>query len=272
MELHFKKSGAGIPLIILHGLYGSSDNWYTIGRELAASYEVFLIDQRNHGNSPHHPLHNYSVLSDDLYEFMLQHHLNNAYIIGHSMGGKTALAFGLKFADMIRKMVVVDISPLGYSNTADSREVLTHKRIITALQSFDPAVISRRKEADQLLQRFITPVSIRQFLLKNLKRSPEGKFYWSLNMHALAENMSDIFSGIIHEDNSDPQSIRRFPLLFIKGEYSGYIRKRDEEAIRQYFPWAEIITIPGAGHWVHAEQPAIFIKTIRNFLNKDQQK
>jgi esterase len=268
MELYFRKSGSGIPLIILHGLYGSSDNWYIIGRELAIGNEVFMIDQRNHGRSPHHPVHNYSVMSDDLHEFMLQHHLTSVSIIGHSMGGKTALTFGLRFPKMIRKMVVVDISPLGYNIAEDSREVLTHKRIITGLQSINPAALKSREEADQSLRHLISPLSIRQFLLKNLKRSDDGGFYWSLNINTLAESLHDIFSGIIHENIPDPKHILQFPLLFIKGEYSGYIRNKDEEAIRRYFPCAEIVTIPGAGHWVHVEQPAVFLKTIKDFLNK----
>jgi len=267
MKLHFRKSGSGIPLIILHGLYGSGDNWHTIGRELSTLYEVFMVDQRNHGHSPHHPLHNYSVMSEDLHEFMLQHNLNSVFIIGHSMGGKTALAFGLKFPEMIKKMIVVDISPLGYNIAEDSREVLTHRRIITALQSVNPALLKNREEADQSLRQFIAPQPIRQFLLKNLKRSHEGGFYWSLNINSLANNLPDIFSGIIDEKNTNPKLNLQFPLLFIKGEFSGYIRKKDEEAIRRYFQQADIITIPGAGHWVHAEQPVAFIQAVRNFLN-----
>jgi esterase len=135
-----------------------------------------------------------------------------------------------------------------------------------ALQSIDVGLIASREEADKQLQHFISSRSVRQFLLKNLKRTPEGKFMWTINIRALAENMPAIFTGVIHENKSDPGIIPRFPLLFLKGELSGYIRHRDEEAIHHYYPWAELVVIPGTGHWVHAEQPVAFLKAVHNFL------
>ena len=268
MELFFRKSGAGDPVIILHGLYGSSDNWHSIGRELATEHTVYLIDQRNHGASPHHPEHNYPALRDDLYEFMQKHGISKPIILGHSMGGKTALAFGLKYPEKVAKMIVVDISPLGYASHQNSPGSNIHERIISTLQTIRPDLLTSREEADRLLQKTIAPLAIRQFLLKNLKRSAEGKFFWSLNVDALAENMPAIFSGILPE-STDEIPIPRFPLLFIRGEFSTYIRSKDEEAIHQYFPWAGITMIPGAGHWVHAEQPEAFLKNIRNFIQED---
>jgi esterase len=265
MDLFFRKSGTGDPLIILHGLYGSSDNWYSIARELDNEHTIYLIDQRNHGNSPHHPEHNYPVLSHDLYEFMVNHHLDKSIIMGHSMGGKTALAFGLKYPEMVHKMIVVDISPLGYDKLSAGAD---HEKIILALQFVEPALIVSREDADKKLQRFITSLSVRQFLLKNLKRTTDGKFRWGLNIQVLAENMPAIFAGVIHENITDPRSIPQFPLLFIKGEYSGYITNRDEESIRHFFPWAELVVISKTGHWVHAEQPKAFLKAVNDFLGK----
>jgi esterase len=267
MELFFRKSGKGDPLIILHGLYGSSDNWYSIARELSANHTVYLIDQRNHGHSPHHADHNYDVMREDLHGFMQKHNLERAIIMGHSMGGKTALAFGIKYPEMIVKMIVVDISPLQYSSRSDSTESVTHERIIRSLLSVHPEQLSSRDEADRILLKTIAPPAIRQFLLKNLKRSADGSFYWAMNIQALADNLPAIFAGVIPGENSGEQVIQDFPLLFIKGEYSGYIRRRDEEAIRHTFPRAQLITIAGSGHWVHAEQPVAFLEAIRSFIN-----
>jgi esterase len=266
MELFFRQLGSGEPIIILHGLYGSADNWHSIGLELAKDNSVFMVDQRNHGNSPHHPEHNYDILSNDLYEFMLKHNLNKSFIIGHSMGGKTALAFGLKYPERVIKMIVVDISPLGYDTGSNSPEATGHERIIRALQQINTDLITSRKDADKLLQPAISVLSIRQFLLKNLKRTPDGRYRWALNIQALAENLPAIFAGIIRENETAPRIIPHFPLLFLKGELSGYISSRDEEAIHHYFPWAKLVVIPGTGHWVHAEQPIAFLKAVRNFI------
>ena len=157
--------------------------------------------------------------------------------MGHSMGGKTALAFGMKYPEMVQKMIIVDISPLAYDSHESSLEA-DHKSIIIALQLMDPDLIISREDADKKLQPTLSTLYVRQFLLKNLKRTPDGKFRWALNIQALAENMPAIFAGVISENETDPRSIPQFPLLFMKGERSGYIRSRDEEAIHRYFPWA----------------------------------
>lgn len=266
MELFYRKSGSGEPIIILHGLYGSGDNWYSIGRKLAESHRVYLVDQRNHGNSPHNPVHNYESLGNDLFDFMQQQKLNKAIIIGHSMGGKAALAFGLKHPESVKKMIIVDISPLAYPENGESIESRTHRMIITALMSLDTENITLRKEADRQLSTSISSPVIRQFLLKNLKHKRNGRFEWSLNLNALAENMGAIFDGVIHEDKTDPRATPEFPLLFIKGERSDYIGPHDLEAIKHYFPKAEFIEIPNSGHWLHSEQPKAFLTAVRNFI------
>lgn len=266
MKLFFRHFGSGEPLIILHGLYGSSDNWHSIGKELSADYSVYLVDQRNHGNSPHHSDHNYNLLSDDLLNFMAEQHLDSALIMGHSMGGRTALKFGLKYPEMVRKIIVVDISPMGNEYRQNAPEILVHDRIISSLLQIDTDLLTTRDEADKQLQKSVALPSIRQFLLKNLKRSPDGKFKWAFNLRTLSEKLPDIFAGIIKENETDPESIPQFPLLFIKGALSGYIRAEDQAFIRHYFPWAIIQVIPGAGHWVHAEQPAAFLQAVREFL------
>jgi esterase len=265
MELFFRKMGSGDPVIILHGLYGSSDNWYAVGRALGTSYTVYIVDQRNHGNSPHDPDHSYKAMTGDLYAFMQQHGIGKAVIMGHSMGGKTALAFGLRHPEMIKKMIAVDISPVNDPSATSSLSDI-HLQIISALQKINPELISDRQQADAQLAASIPSAGVRQFLLKSLKRTVDGKFKWSLNIPALAENMTTIFENVIHEDSTDPRSIPEFPLLFIKGERSDYISQYDENAIKHLYPWAEFAVIPNSGHWVHAEQPEVFLNVVRAFL------
>jgi esterase len=267
MELFFRKLGAGKPIVILHGLYGSSDNWYTIGRALADRYEVFIPDQRNHGNSPHHPSHDYNVMSDDLNEFFIQHNLNRAVILGHSMGGKTALAFGFKYPEKVEKMIVVDISPFGYDETS-APEVISHEQIMRSLMMLEPETLTGRQEADDRLRKQIPSEPVRQFLLKNLKRNSGGQFYWTMNLPVLQTHLADIYATILPSENANPTDLPVFPLLFIKGKNSGYLKKEEYDNIRHFFPHAELAEIAGAGHWVHAEQPDEFLKTIRNFILK----
>lgn len=266
MELSYRKSGSGNPMIILHGLYGSGDNWYSFARDFTGTNTVYLIDQRNHGNSPHNVVHDYNSLSDDLYEFINAHHIDKSIFIGHSMGGKTALNFGLRHPEKVEKMIVVDISPLGYSEDSESAEIHIHRHIITSLLSIDIQNIKDRSEADRKLGLSISSRAIRQFLLKSLKRKTDGKFEWALNIEALAGNMSAIFEGVIREDVTDPRSIPVFPLLFIKGGKSGYIGEADINAIHHYFPHSQLITIPNAGHWVHSEQPQALISAVKKFI------
>jgi esterase len=267
MKLFFRKLGSGKPIVILHGLYGSSDNWYTIGRALADQYEVFIPDQRNHGNSPHHPDHNYNVMADDLNEFFNQHNLHRAVILGHSMGGKTALAFGLKYPEKVEKMIVVDISPFGYDETS-APEVISHEQIMRSLMTLQPGTLKGRQDAENRIQKHIPSEPVRQFLLKNLKRNSEGVFYWAMNLPVLQQHLADIYTTIMPSDSTRPADIPVFPLMFIKGKNSGYLKKEEFDNIRHFFPHAVLAEIAGAGHWVHAEQPDEFLNTIRSFISQ----
>jgi pimeloyl-ACP methyl ester carboxylesterase len=267
MELSFRRLGAGKPIVILHGLYGSSDNWYSIGRALADRHEVFIPDQRNHGNSPHSPDHDYNLMSEDFNDFFIQHGLQRAVILGHSMGGKTALAFGLNHPEKVEKMIVVDISPFGYDESS-APEVISHEKIMQSLMILQPESLKDRQDADDRLRKHIRSAPVRQFLLKNLKRNSEGVFYWAMNLPVLQRHLPDIYASIMPSQQAKPGDIPVFPLLFIKGKNSGYLGKEEFENIRRYFPHAGIIEIEGAGHWVHAEQPDEFLKTIRNYIDE----
>ena len=168
MQLNYKVFGEGDPIVILHGLFGSLDNWQTIAKRLADQFRVYIIDQRNHGKSPHSDTISYSVMAQDLKGFMETHGLNQSHVIGHSMGGKTALQFAVDFPAMVNKLVVVDISPRSYEGG--------HEMIFEALLGMEPADLRSRGEADEVLSKSIKEFGVRQFLLKNLARRKEGGF------------------------------------------------------------------------------------------------
>ena len=261
MELFFRKYGQGPPLIILHGLYGSSDNWVSIGRELAKNFEVFLIDQRNHGRSPHSFDHNYQLLKEDLLEFMDKQSIKKAIIIGHSMGGKTAMFFAADYPERLSHLIVADISPKSYKSTHSS-QLLAHSTIIKAMYNLDFYGISSRQKIDDILAKSIPENKVRQFLLKNIKRSKDNEYSWSLNIKAIKNELINIMDSL----DENQFEITGFPVLFIKGENSDYILEEDKKTIQHIFPFADIKTIPNTGHWLHAEQPELFLKKIKDFI------
>lgn len=265
MNLFFRKFGKGPPLIILHGLYGSSDNWVSVGRKLSSNYEVYIIDQRNHGKSPHSTQHNYQLLKEDLLEFMDKQSIEKAIILGHSMGGKTAMFFAVDYLEKVSSLIIVDISPKSYKDTK-STQLLSHSNIINSMYKVDFSKVKNREDIDKILSQSIPPKRVRQFLLKNVSRTKDNKFAWSINLESISNELENIMDGLNIESFKDGNGITGFPVLFIKGEQSDYIESSDKTDIETIFPFAEIDTIPNAGHWLHAEQPDIFIKTIQNFL------
>jgi pimeloyl-ACP methyl ester carboxylesterase len=262
--------GEGSPLIILHGLYGSSDNWLNIAKKLADRHTVYLLDQRNHGRSPHSDTHTYPAMRDDLLEFMNQKGIDKATLLGHSMGGKTALYFSLAYPERVNRLIVVDIAPTGYPQLTDANpQALTHLNITNALYNLDTAKIQTLKEADQRLAESIPYMQVRQFLLKNLKRDKEsGAFRWMLNVKAIRDQLPAIMDGMNPDEFDDADRIVSMPVMFIKGEKSPYIREEHFDAIRKIFPRAHIQTIEGAGHWVHAEKREEFLRVVGEFLGK----
>jgi len=253
MILHFKKFGAkeGEPLVILHGLFGMLDNWFTFGKKFAEKFTVYLVDQRNHGQSPHSDEWNYKVMSDDLLEFFDEQKIEKANIIGHSMGGKTAMYFAGEHAERVMKLIVVDIAPRVYPTN--------HDDIVTALLSVDIENLKSRHEADEQLSRFIPDFSTKQFLLKNLSRKENDstKFEWKFNLQVIAENIQEVGEEIKYGTI--------IPTLFIRAEKSYYISDTDETAIKKLYPNSEIISID-SGHWVHAEKPEEFYTILMKFL------
>jgi pimeloyl-ACP methyl ester carboxylesterase len=256
LALHYQTLGGGYPLVILHGLLGSSDNWHSIAKQLAVQYKVFLIDQRNHGKSPHTKDFTYEVLVEDLSHFFEQHSVAQAHIIGHSMGGKAAMLFAMNYPNRLGKLVVVDISPARYEDK--------HSHIFKALMNIDLTGISSREEAIWQLKQELKEEDegTIAFLAKGLQRNESNTFCWRFNVEALAKSYQNIASEI----QGQPFQGKT---LFIKGQKSNYINAQNYALIEQYFPFSEIEEIAGAGHWVHAENPKRFIEVVLNFLKKD---
>jgi esterase len=269
MKLFFRKYGeAGPPLIIVHGLYGASDNWISIARNLADRFEVYVVDQRNHGQSPHSHIHDYTAMRGDLHEFMEDQGIRKAVLIGHSMGGKTVMSFAEAWPERVQALISVDIAPKSYHNLAlASRTAPNHTNMIDAMMKLDLSKIESREDADRALAASIGSDRVRGFLLKSLRRRSDGSFEWRINLEAISDNLEAIFSGMDREAIAARGGITGFPALFISGGDSEYIRVKDHQAIMEIFPTAEFVTIPGAGHWVHVEQPELLVKTIRYFLD-----
>jgi esterase len=268
MELFYRKYGEGPAIIIVHGLYGASDNWVTVAKALADNFEVYLLDQRNHGRSPHDADHTYDVMKDDLLEFMERHELNEATIIGHSMGGKTAMFFAKNYPEKVTNLMVIDIAPKSYALIAkENRKTIDHERIIDALLAVDFSTITTREEVEAILESKLPTERVRKFLMKNLRRNKDNTFSWSVNLKALKNNLPLILDGLNEKDFDKGRGITGFPVIFVKGANSDYITRDDFDVLIQtIFPFAELVTIPNAGHWVHAEQPKLLIKNIKYFL------
>ncbi|NOY76848.1 MAG: alpha/beta fold hydrolase [Calditrichaeota bacterium] len=253
MKLHFKKYGrGGTPLLILHGLLGSLDNWHTLAQKLSETGTVFTLDLRNHGHSPHSEVFTYEAMAADVLEFMDDQKIPSAVLLGHSMGGKVAMWVAGQHPERVKKLISADMGVKRYSGG--------HDEILDALREFPISQITSRKEADALLAQKISDPAVRQFLLKNLSRKREGGFTWRINLPVILQNYENLLLPL-------PDSLRfEKPVLFIRGERSPYIREDDFPHIRRHFPLAEIRTIPHAGHWLHAEAPTEFLKIVKEFL------
>ena len=253
MQLNYKLLGENKPpLIILHGLFGSSDNWLTIGRKLSENYTVYILDQRNHGDSPHDSEHSYSAMADDLKNFIEEHEISAPHILGHSMGGKTAMNFAVKYPSLYEKLIVVDIAPKAYP--------VHHDQILEGLKSIDLESVKTRSDADKQLAEYVPEIGVRQFLLKNLNRDSSKSYSWKINLNVIDSSILKISEGLIGRTNSDN------PVLFIGGKNSNYIVEEDFKLIKDHFPTAEIKMVDGAGHWIHAEKPDEFLKITEEFL------
>jgi len=251
VELYSREFGTGDPIVILHGLFGFSDNWQTIAKGLADHHLVVTPDLRNHGRSPHVDAHSYPLMAEDVRAFMEEHWMFSAAVVGHSMGGKVAMQLALSHPDSVEKLVVVDMEP---GQAEDN-----HGPIFQALLGLNLSDVTTRQEAEAYLSKHIADVGTRQFLLKNITREDDGRFTWKMNLPVLWKHYDDILAPV----TGDPF---QKPTLFIRGSRSHYIRDSELPLIRTLFPHAEIVTIEDAGHWVHADQPAALLAVLKKFL------
>ena len=256
MKLYYRQLGEmGTPVIILHGLFGSSDNWLTISKTIVDhGHVVYLLDQRNHGRSPHSEVHDYDSLADDLMEFITDYNLKQPVVIGHSMGGKAVMQFAMNYPGQFSRLVVIDIAPKFYP--------VHHAEILRGFAAINLATLKSRNEADAILTQYEPNLGVRQFLLKNLYRDETGQFAWRLNLPTIEREIHGIGEDLRHI-----QTVTA-PTLFIRGSESGYVSDDDLPIIRRIFPNVVFETIAGAGHWVQAEKPAEFVDVLFEFLEK----
>lgn len=253
MILHSKIIGQGKPFIILHGFLGMGDNWKTLGNKFAAvGFEVHLVDQRNHGRSFHNDHFNYEVLVEDLKAYCNDHNLKDIILLGHSMGGKTAMLFATAYPEIVSQLLVADISPRYYP--------IHHDVILEGLSSLDFSKVKSRSAADYELSSYIQDVGTRMFLLKNLYWIEKGQLGLRIHLNALKDNVSEVGEALPKHSEFVKST------LFLKGDNSEYVTDTDKKLIKQHFPIAEIRTIKNSGHWLHAENPIDFYEAVINFV------
>ncbi|MDX9928881.1 MAG: alpha/beta fold hydrolase [Bacteroidales bacterium] len=267
MKLFFRKYGKGPPLVILHGLYGSSDNWIPIAARLSDEYTVLLPDQRNHGSSPHSALHDYIYLSSDIEEFAEKNIDGPFILLGHSMGGKAAMTFALRHPELLNALIVADISPFTRSDD-QSAIARSHNNILEALLKTDLSAFSSRAAIEKEISSYIGDEKVTSFIMKNLQREGKDKFAWKLNAAALCDNIDKLMETIPFSNSGESMAVG-FPVLFIRAGRSNYLPESHIPDIARIFPTATFRTIEGAGHWLHAEEPAKFTQMVKDFLGGD---
>ena len=251
MELFFRKIGEGIPFVVLHGVFGSSDNLFTVCKKIAESgFEVFALDARNHGQSPRSEEFNYEVMADDLNKFLDKNNIKEPIIMGHSMGGKTLMTYAQKY-DNFSKIIIIDIAPRFYPTH--------HDHILAGLAAINLNKITSRKDAEEIFSNYVSDFGEKQFILKNLYRTDEGGFDWRINVPVISREIYQV-GGEIDLDKKVTK-----PALMIRGGDSSYVTDEDFAILKTAFTNATMVTIAGANHWVHATKPVEFVDEIIKF-------
>ncbi|MEK9824682.1 MAG: alpha/beta fold hydrolase [Methylotenera sp.] len=250
MQLHYQTLGQGQPLILLHGLFGSSNNWGTVARHFSQHYQVICVDLRNHGKSPHSASQSYANMADDLLELCDALSLEHIHLLGHSLGGKVAMQFAEQHPTRIDKLIVVDMAMRAYADA--------HTHLIEAMMAIDLNTVQSRHEVDSILSHSIPQSMVRQFLLMNLVKSDNG-LTWRINLTALKDNYPSLLQAVCENIQYEKAC------LFIRGEHSDYVQDADIEQIKTNFINAQFASLP-TGHWVHAELPQAFIEVTDSFL------
>lgn len=255
LALNYREVGQGDPVVIVHGLFGSASNWQSIAKRLADRWHLWLVDLRNHGESPHDDEMSYTAMAEDLGRFIDDHCGGRAAAIGHSMGGKAVMTLALNHPDKVSALAPVDVAPVAYSHRLTS--------YVDAMADIPLDRIERRRDADALLAPVVPEAHFRAFLLNNLRQRSDGAWYWRANLNVIAAHMDDI-AGF-----PAAQSGQRYPgpVLFLHGGDSGYLREDHWPQVESLFPAARRVTVPGAGHWLHAEQPDPVAGHLTEFLS-----
>lgn len=253
VELATRAVGSGDPLVILHGMFGSSRNWASLAESLGKRYRVVCVDQRNHGESPHHAAMDYPTMAADLGALLDREGLDRVRLIGHSMGGKTAMWFALHHPERVAQLMVVDIAPVNYAHD--------YEAMIAAMQGVDFTAVSRRDQVNEALRVAVPDAGVRQFLLTNLV-TRDGQLRWRINLEAIAGALPAL-TGFPPIDAGQEYA---GPTFFLGGSESHYIRREHEPRIFRLFPNAEVHHLPDTGHWVHAQRPREFLVLAEHFL------
>lgn len=256
MDLFYKQYGdSGEPVFILHGIFGMLDNWHNIAKALSSRYRVYTIDARNHGQSPHSPEMSYALMADDVVNLADKLGLETFILMGHSMGGKTAMLTATLYPERISRLIVVDIAPKAYKPG--------HTQYFRAFEEIDWSSMNNRKDIDEALSRYESDMGVRLFLAKNIDRADTGGFRVKANIAALKNAYSEIIGEFpLH-------GVYRQATLFVLGGASHYLIESDKPVVLKHFPMSNFISIPEAGHWVHADKPAEFLDVITDFLDSN---
>ena len=252
-ELFFSEQGEGFPLLIIHGLFGSADNWRTLSKKFAETYRVIAVDLRNHGRSPHLPGMSYAEMAADLLALMDKLGLEKAHVLGHSMGGKVAMQLALNHPQRVEKLIVADIAPVAYGHG--------HDDVLAALYAVQNAGgAESRKEADAIMAEHVSVLGVRQFLSTNLEKKENGKLGWRVGL----DQIRDGYESVVAAPEGE---VFTGAALFIRGELSGYVKEAHQPRIDALFPQNQCVTLPGCGHWLHAEKPLDFLAQVQAFLD-----
>lgn len=253
MTLYSKIEGQGKPLLILHGFLGMSDNWKTLGTKYAAAgFEVHMLDLRNHGRSFHADIFSYEAMVQDVYDYCTSNKISILDLIGHSMGGKVGMLFAMKYPDLLNKLVVADIAPRYYAPH--------HEQILAALNAVDFSTMPSRADVDAMMQKYIPDLGTRQFLMKNLYWATPDQLAFRFNLPVFNKTIEHIGQAL------EKDMVFEKPTLFLRGGNSNYITESDLADIKHHFPHAAVESIPNVGHWLHAENPAMFYDLTNAFL------
>jgi len=248
MQLHTQILGQGQPLVLLHGLFGSADNWGSIAKHFSQHCQVISVDLRNHGRSPHSDTQTYPDMADDLLAVLDALGLSQVHLLGHSLGGKVAMQFATQYPERVRRLIVVDMAMRAYPDR--------YTQLMDHMLAVDLSQMASRNEVDNALKDTIPNLRVRQFLLTNLVKN-EAPLQWRINLPALKANYATLIAAIaVHFDS---------PSLFIRGERSDYVQANDIAELQQHFTQAEFVSLP-TDHWVHAEQPELFIQAVESFI------